>query len=63
MIGNIIGAAVGAKVAERTRGGLGGLGGALVGALAVPIARRLGPAGIAAVALGGFAAKRLARKR
>lgn len=63
MIGKIIGAAVGAKVAERTRGGLGGPGGALLGMVAVPLARRLGPVGIAAVAIGGYAAKRLAKKR
>ncbi len=62
MIGKIIGAAVGAKVAERTRGGLGGPGGALLGAVAVPLARRLGPVGLAAIALGGYAASRMGRK-
>jgi hypothetical protein len=62
MIGKLIGGMVGAKVAERARGGVGGPGGALIGALAIPLARRLGPVGLAAVALGGYAAKRLARK-
>lgn len=63
MIGKIIGAAIGAKVAERTRGGLGPTGGALLGTAAVAVARRLGPVGWVAVALGGYAAKRMGGKR
>ena len=61
MIGKLIGAMVGARVAERARG-VSGPGGAILGAVAVPLARRLGPVGLVAVALGGYAAKRLARK-
>jgi len=63
MIGKVIGGMVGAKVAERARGGLGGSGGAILGAVAVPLARRLGPVGLVALALGGYAAKRMAKKR
>jgi len=62
MIGKIIGAVVGAKVAERTRG-IDGPGGALLGAIAVPVARRLGPLGWVAVAVGGYAAKRMADRK
>ena len=62
MIGKIIGAMVGAKVAERARG-VSGPSGAILGAVAVPLARRLGPVGLAAVALGGYAAKRMSQKR
>ena len=66
MIGKIVGAMIGKRVAERTRGGVDSTGGALLGALAIPaarmVARRLGPMGLAAVALGGFAAKRMGRK-
>lgn len=63
MIGKIIGAMVGAKVAERARGGVGGPGGAILGAVAVPLARRLGPVGLAAIALGGYAAKKMGTRR
>ncbi|WP_121117385.1 hypothetical protein [Croceibacterium ferulae] len=63
MIGKMIGAAVGARVAEKARGGIGGTGGALVGALAVPLLRRLGPVGLITVALGGYAASRMSGKR
>jgi len=62
MIGKMIGAMVGAKVAERARG-VSGPGGAILGVVAVPLARRLGPVGLVAVALGGYAAKRMAKRR
>jgi len=61
MIGKMIGAMVGAKVADRARG-VGGPTGALLGMVAVPLARRIGPFGWAAVALGGYAAKRLKKR-
>jgi hypothetical protein len=57
MIGKIIGAIAGAKAAEHTRG-LGGPGGALLGAGAVAVARRLGPLGLLAAAAGGYWLKR-----
>jgi hypothetical protein len=58
MIGKLIGAVVGAKAAESARGGLGGAGGALVGAGTVALARRLGPIGLIAAAAGGYAFKK-----
>lgn len=57
MIGKIIGAVAGAKAAEHTRG-IGGPGGALLGAGAVAVARRLGPLGLLAAAAGGYWLKR-----
>lgn len=53
MIGKIIGAVAGAKAAEHSRG-LGGPGGALLGAGAVAVARRFGPLGLVAAAAGGY---------
>ncbi len=67
MIGKIVGAMIGKRVAERTRGGVDSTGGAVLGALAIPaarmVARRLGPMGLAAVALGGFAASRMSGRK
>ena len=54
MIGKIIGAMAGAKIAEHARG-VNGPGGALLGAGAVAVARRLGPLGLIAAAAGGLA--------
>ena len=62
MIGKLIGAAVGAKVADRMRG-IGGPGGALLGAGAVAVARRLSPMALIAAAAGGYAAKRYYYRR
>jgi len=62
MIGKIIGAIAGAKAAEHTRG-VSGPGGALLGAGAVALARRLGPVGLVAAAAGGYALKRYNEKR
>jgi hypothetical protein len=54
MIGKIIGAAIGERVARRSGGGARG---ALIGAMAPAIARRLfGPLGLALA--GGYAAKK-----
>jgi len=58
MLGKLIGAAIGAKTASNMRGGLGGPGGALLGAVAVPVIRRLGPLGMIVAAAGGYAFKR-----
>ena len=63
MIGKMIGAAIGARVAEKARGGIGGSGGAIVGALAVPVLRRVGPVGLIALAVGGYAASKFTGKR
>ena len=62
MIGRLIGAAVGAKAAEHVRG-IGGPGGALLGAGAVALARRLSPMALLAAAAGGYAAKRYYDRR
>ena len=57
MIGKIIGAIAGSKAAEHTRS-IGGPGGALLGAGAVAVARRLGPVGLLAALAGGYWLKR-----
>lgn len=57
MIGKIIGAAIGAKAAERTRG-VGGAGGALLGAGAAAVLRRMSLPAMLALAAGGYAYKR-----
>jgi hypothetical protein len=63
MIGKIIGAIVGAKAAKSEPGGLGGTGGALLGAAVPMILRRFGPLGLVAAAVGGYAFKRYSDKR
>jgi len=57
MIGKIIGAALGAKAAEHTRG-VGGAGGALLGVSAAAMLRRMSLPAMLAVAAGGYAFKR-----
>jgi hypothetical protein len=63
VIGKLIGAAVGAKAAKSVRGGLGGPGGALLGAGAVAVVRRLSPMAVLAAAAGGYVAKRYYDRR
>jgi hypothetical protein len=63
MIGKIIGGMIGARAANSVSGGVGGPGGALLGAGAVAVARRLGPLGLIAAAAGGYAFKRYNDKR
>jgi hypothetical protein len=58
MLGKIIGAMAGAKIANHARGGIRGPGGALLGAGAVAAARRLGPLGLVAGAAGAYLLKR-----
>ena len=62
MIGKIIGALAGAKAAKHTRG-VNGPGGAVMGVAAMALARRFGPAGMIAAAVGGYALKRYNEKR
>ena len=62
MLGKIIGAIVGAKAARSEPGGLGGTGGALLGAAVPMVLRRFGPLGLVAVAVGGYAYKRYSDK-
>ncbi len=61
MIGKIIGAAAGAQAAKYTRS-LGGTGGALLGALAVPVISRMRWPALLALGAGGYAAKKLAER-
>ncbi len=63
MIGKIIGAIIGAKAAKSEPGGLGGTGGALIGAAVPMILRRFGPLGLVAAAAGGYAFKRYRDKQ
>ncbi|TCM16448.1 hypothetical protein EDF56_10727 [Novosphingobium sp. PhB165] len=61
MIGKIISAVVGSKIAQDTPG-LSGPGGAALGVVAISVFRRLGPLGMAAAA-GGWLASRELDKR
>ena len=63
MIGKLFGAAVGAKAANSVSGGLGGTGGALLGAGAATVIKRLSPLGLIAALAGGYAVKRYMDKR
>ncbi len=58
MIGKILGAFLGGKVAQHTRG-IAGPTGAALGVLAPVILRRLSWPAIAALGVGGYLAKRL----
>jgi hypothetical protein len=62
MVGKILGAIVGAQAAKSEPGGLGGTGGALLGAAVPMVLRRFGPLGLVAVAVGGYALKRYTEK-
>ena len=62
MIGKLIGAMVGAKAAEHARG-INGPAGAILGAGAVALARRMSPLSLIAVAAGGYAMKKYNEKR
>ena len=61
MIGKILGAFVGGKVAQRTRG-IQGPTGAALGVLAPAILRRLSWPAMLALGLGGYLAKTLANR-
>lgn len=62
MFGKIIGAIAGKKLASRP-GGISSSGGALLGAGAVTVLRRLSPLGLVAALAGGYAAKRYYDKK
>lgn len=62
MIGKILGAFVGAKAARHSRN-VDEPSGALLGVAAMTLARRFGPAGLIAAAVGGYALKRHNEKR
>lgn len=61
MIGKIITAAIGNKVAKNTRG-IGGPAGAAIGFIAPAILRRVSLPAMLALAAGGYAAKKLGEK-
>ena len=62
MFGKILGGIVGAKAADHLRG-VTGAGGAVLGAAAPVLLRRLGPLGLVAALAGGYAVKRYQDKR
>jgi|GEM_PF-2233040 hypothetical protein len=62
VIGKIVSAMVGKKIAERTPG-LSEGGGALIGLAAATVMRRMGPLGFVAAAGGGWLATRYLAKR
>jgi hypothetical protein len=62
MIGKIVGAVAGKRLAQRF-GGMSGPGGALLGVGAAAVARRMGPVGLVAALVGGWAVKRHMAKR
>ena len=62
MIGKLIGAIAGAKMADRVRG-VSGTSGAILGAAAPVILRRLSLPAMLAIAAGGYAYKRYTDKR
>jgi hypothetical protein len=62
MIGKILGAVIGAKFAERSEN-VGGVDGALLGAGAVAVLRRMSVPALIAVAVGGYAYTVLAEKK
>jgi len=62
MIGKFIGAATGAAVGNAT-GGMSGAKGAIVGTLAVSVARRMGLAGLVAAGAGAYFLGKRARHK
>lgn len=63
MIGRIVSAMAGRSLARNTAGGMGGIGGAAIGAALPTLMRRMGPMGMIAAAAGGYAVKRMVDKR
>ncbi|TIX49031.1 hypothetical protein [Alteraurantiacibacter aquimixticola] len=61
MIGKLIGAFAGAQASKHTRS-IGGTGGAVLGALAVPIIGRMRLPALLALGAGAYAAKKLGEK-
>ena len=61
MIGKVLGAIAGAEASKYTRQ-IGGTGGAILGALAVPVLGRLRLPALLALGAGGYLAKKLSEK-
>lgn len=62
MFGKVIGAVAGAQAAKHSAA-IGGTGGAFLGALAVPLVRRLSIPALLVVGAGGYLVKRAYDKR
>lgn len=62
MLGKIVGAIAGRRVAKHV-GGVSGPGGALLGVGAATLMRRMGPVGLVAAAVGTYALKRYLDKQ
>jgi len=62
MLGKIFGALAGKRMAEHT-GGLGGTGGALLGAAGATMLKRMSLPGLIAVTVGGYALKKYKARR
>ena len=62
MLGKIFGALAGKRMAEHTSG-LGGTGGALLGAAGATMLKRMSLPGLIAVTVGGYALKKWKNKR
>ena len=58
MIGKIIGAYAGSKLAKGSQGGIEGPGGAMLGLAAATIARRMSWPALLAITAGGYVMKR-----
>ena len=63
MIGKVIGAYVGDRIAKRTTTGIGGAGGAALGVIAATALRRLSLPAMIALGAGGYLAKKLTDKQ
>ena len=63
MIGKVIGAYVGDRIAKRTTTGIGGAGGAALGVIAATALRRLSLPAMIALGAGGYLAKKLTEKQ
>ncbi len=62
MIGKVIGAFVGDKLAKQTSG-LGGAGGAALGVVAASVLRRMSLPAMLALGAGGYVAKKILEKK
>lgn len=62
MFGKLIGAVAGAQAAKHTAK-IGGTGGAMLGAMAVPLVRRMSIPALLAIGAGGYAWKKWSDRR
>lgn len=63
MIGKVIGAYVGDRIAKSTSTGIGGAGGAALGVIAATALRRISLPAMIALGAGGYIAKKLTEKK